>query len=155
MVSVPCDLHGSLKQLQKKENFLYAKRFIKKLQNHLYQRAESFPEQLNREEIRACDSLLDIDNLYTSRAHDFEDALDYYNKNSSRHFLNNIKIPTLLINAKNDGFLSPECYPIELAENSEFLFLETPEYGGHVGFIQNKPITYTEERAFEFMRNHI
>lgn len=155
MVSVPCDLHGSLKQLQKKENFLYAKRFLYKLRDHLHLRAKNFPNQLTKEEIEACDSLLDIDNLYTSRAHDFEDALDYYNKNSSRQFLENIKIPTLLINAKNDGFLSPGCYPVESAEKNENLYLETPEYGGHVGFIQNKRITYNEERALEFIESQL
>ena len=154
MVSAPCDLHGSLKQLQKKENFLYAKRFQIKLRDHLLLRAESFPDKLTKKEIEACDSLLDIDNLYTSRAHDFEDALDYYNQNSSRQFLENIKIPTLLINAKNDGFLSPGCYPFDIAERSEYLFLETPDYGGHVGFIQNKDITYNEERALEFIESN-
>ena len=155
MVSVPCDLHGSLKQLQKKENYLYAKRFMKKLQDHLRLRAESFPEQLSKEEIEACDSLLDIDNLYTSRAHDFENALDYYNRNSSRNFLENIQVPTLLINAKNDGFLSRDCYPADIAKTSKHLFLEMPEYGGHVGFIQKRPETYTEERALEFISSKI
>lgn len=155
MVSVPCDLHGSLKQLEKRENLLYAKRFKIKLQQHLLLRAENFPDQLTKEEIKACDSLLDIDNLYTSRAHDFENALDYYHKNSSRQFLKNIRIPTLLINAQNDGFLSPECYPEEIAGESEHLFLETPLYGGHVGFLQNKPETYSEERALEFIKSQL
>lgn len=153
MVSVPCDLHGSLKQLQKKENFLYSKRFLRKLRSHLLLRAEQFPEQLTKEEIVACNSLLDIDDLYTSRAHDFENALDYYQKNSSLKFLENIRIPTLLINAKNDGFLSEASYPVEIAKNSEYLYLEVPDYGGHVGFLQNKPITYTEERALQFLNS--
>lgn len=155
MVSVPCDLHGSLKQLQKKENYLYSKRFYYKLRDHLLLRAEQFPEQLTKEEIEACDSLLDIDELYTSRAHDFANAVDYYEKNSSLQFLENITVPTLLINAKNDGFLSEACYPIKIAGKSEFLYLEMPEYGGHVGFIQKKPQTYTEERALEFFQVHL
>ena len=155
MISVPCDLHGSLKQLQKKENYIYSKRFLFKLRDHLMLRAKNFPNRISQEEIKACNNLLDIDNLYTSRAHDFEDALDYYHKNSSRHFLENIKVPTLLINAKNDGFLSTGCYPVSIAESSEDLFLETPEYGGHVGFIQNKQVTYTEERALNFIQELI
>jgi uncharacterized protein len=151
MVSVPCDLHGSLQQLDKKRNFLYSRRFIKKLKHHLLLRASIFPEQLTPAEVRACSSLKDIDDLYTSRAHDFDDALDYYKKNSSLNFLGNIGIPTLLINALNDGFLSESCYPTELARKSKFLYLETPLHGGHVGFVQNKPQSYTEERALEFL----
>ncbi|NJW55909.1 alpha/beta hydrolase, partial [Salinimicrobium sp. CDJ15-91] len=92
---------------------LYSKRFYYKLRDHLLLRAEQFPDQITKEEIDACDSLVDIDELYTSRAHDFENAVDYYEKNSSLQFLEKIKIPTLLINAKNDGFLSEACYPIE------------------------------------------
>jgi uncharacterized protein len=155
MVSVPCDLYGSLKQLQKKENYLYAKRFLYKLKNHLLIRSKHFPHKLTREEINACNSLLDIDNLYTSRAHDFKDALDYYSRNSSQQFLENIKTPTLIINARNDGFLSPTCHPTAIAENNEHLFLETPAYGGHVGFIQDKPVTYSEERALEFIQPYL
>lgn len=155
MVSVPCDLHGSLKQLQKKENYIYSKRFLYKLRNHLLQRAEQFPKQISKEEIDACNSLLDIDNLYTSRAHDFANALDYYHKNSSLQFLENINIPTLLINAENDGFLSEACYPVKIAEESAYLHLEIPKYGGHVGFIQKKPETYTEERALEFLESYL
>lgn len=153
MISVPCDLHGSLKQLQKKKNYLYSKRFFRKLRNHLLIRAEQFPKQLTKEEIDACNSLLDIDELYTSRAHDFENALDYYDKNSSLQFLENIQVPTLLINAKNDGFLSEASYPVEIAKNSQYLHLEMPDYGGHVGFLQKKPVTYTEERALEFLNS--
>jgi uncharacterized protein len=155
MVSVPCDLHGSLKQLQKKRNLLYARRFLYKLRNHLILRADQFPQQLSRKEIAACNSLLDIDDLYTSRAHDFENALDYYNKNSSLQFLKNIRIPTLLINAKNDGFLSEACYPVEMAKTHSKLFLEIPDYGGHVGFIQQNNITYNEERALEFIESRL
>lgn len=153
MVSVPCDLHGSLKQLQKKENLLYSRRFLGKLKKHLLLRAKNFPDRLTKNEIQACKNLLDIDDLYTSRAHDFENALDYYQQNSSKAFLNNINIPTLLINAKNDGFLSPDCYPVSIAEKSEHFHLEIPDYGGHVGFIQKKSITYNEERALHFIND--
>lgn len=155
MVSVPCDLHGSLKQLQKKENFLYARRFLLKLRSHLLLRAEQFPQEITPKEIAACQSLLDIDNLYTSRAHDFENALDYYNRNSSLKFLKNIRIPTLLINAKNDGFLSKDCYPVETAKDSDFIYLEISSFGGHVGFIQRREQTYTEERALEFLASQL
>ncbi len=155
MVSVPCDLHGSLKQLQKKENYIYSKRFFYKLKDHLLLRAEQFPGQISKEEIAACDNLLDIDDLYTSRAHDFENALDYYQKNSSLQFLENIKVPTLLINAKNDGFLSEACYPIKIAEKSSSLYLEMPEYGGHVGFMDKGPVTYNEKRALEFLNSNL
>lgn len=155
MISVPCDLHGSLKKLEEKKNFLYANRFLRKLKAHLLVRAEKFPDAITKEEINSCNSLLDIDDLYTSKAHDFENALDYYKKNSARQFLENIEIPSLIINAKNDGFLSLSCYPVDIAEKKSNIFLEMPEHGGHVGFLQKKKQTYTEERALEFIEEQI
>jgi predicted alpha/beta-fold hydrolase len=155
MVSVPCDLYGSLLKLEETRNLLYAKRFIVKLKAHLLARSERFPKKISKKEIAECASLMDIDNLYTSRAHDFENALDYYQKNSSLQFLSKIGIPTLLINAKNDGFLSPGCYPVDIAEQNENFFLEMPRYGGHVGFVQYGPVFYHEERGFEFLDSRI
>lgn len=155
VVSVPCDLYGSLKKLQETRNILYARRFLGKLKTHLLARADKFPQQISKKEITACKTLLDIDDLYTSKAHEFENALTYYRENSSRQFLTNIKHPTLIINAKNDGFLSVNSYPIKIAEEMENLFLEMPSYGGHVGFLQNKEVTYNEARALEFLESRL
>ena len=41
-------------------------------------------------------------------------------------------------------------YPIDLSANHEYLHLEMPERGGHVGFISGKGITYNEKRTVEF-----
>lgn len=45
-----------------------------------------------------------------------------------------IRIPALMVNAKNDPFLGSDCYPATEAENSERFHLEIPMAGGHVGF---------------------
>ncbi|MGB7842460.1 MAG: alpha/beta fold hydrolase [Salinimicrobium sp.] len=155
MVSAPCDLEGSLEKLLEKRNYLYAQRFLRKLKSHLSARAKKFPQEITKEEIARIDDLLEFDNCYTSRAHGFKDAHDYYKKSSSLQFLPNIKVPTLIINAKNDGFLSEACYPIKTAKENKMLFLEMPEYGGHVGFLQKRKTTYTEERALEFITAQI
>ncbi|MGB7786234.1 MAG: alpha/beta fold hydrolase [Salinimicrobium sp.] len=155
MVSVPCDLQGSLQMLQERNNYLYSQRFLRKLKSHLSARAKKFPQEMKKEEISRINDLLAFDNCYTSRAHGFKDAQDYYKKNSSLQFLPNLDVPTLIINAKNDGFLSEACYPIKTAEENKKLFLEMPEYGGHVGFLQKKRTTYTEERALDFISSRI
>ena len=153
MISVPCDLHGSLKMLQEKNNYLYSQRFLRKLKRHLLSRSKKFPEEIEKAEIKGIKDLLMFDDCYTSRAHGFKDALDYYSKSSSLQFLPNLEVPTLIINAKNDGFLSKSCYPVKTARENKQIFLEMPEHGGHVGFLQNKKTTYTEERALEFINS--
>ena len=100
---------------------------------------------------------MDFDDAYTAPIHGFENALDYYEKCSSRHFLKNISLPTLVVNALNDPFLSPECLDRTLFEDLENVYFETPHHGGHVGFIsKNEDGHYwSEKRALAFCEEHI
>ena len=150
-VSVPCDLHDSLIQLLKPKNLLYAKRFRNHLVAKLWAKNEKFPELISKEEIRAIKTLKDFDDIYTSKAHGFEDALDYYKQCSSRQFLARINTPTLIINSKDDSFLGQSCYPIEEVKANIQLSLKMPAYGGHVGFYEADNISYTEKLAVKFL----
>ena len=149
-ISVPCDLKNSQEQFLKTNNILYAKRFKKHLKEKLVEKQILFPDLISSKEILNIKTLKDFDDTYTSKAHGFKNALDYYKQCSSLKFLPNIKIPTLLINAKNDSFLGAECYPYLEAKNNTFLYLETPNFGGHVGFFGKKNITYSEKRGLNF-----
>lgn len=153
-ISVPCHLYSSLTELLKPKNILYADRFKKKLIEKLKIKQALYPQRINRSDIGRIRTLKDFDDIYTSRAHGFTDAMDYYEKCSSLPFLKNIGIPTLIINARNDSFLGNQCYPIKEAERNKALFLELPNYGGHVGFYDRDNVTYTEKRAINFIEGH-
>lgn len=150
-VSVPCDLNGSCKELHAIKNKLYHDNFKRYLVKRLKEKQRQHPDKLSIKEINAIDTLRDFDNVYTSRAHGFKDATDYYKQCSSLQFLSNITVPTLIINALNDSFLSPECYPIKEAKNNSNLYLEMPTHGGHVGFVKFKGYYYNELRALDFL----
>ncbi|MCP9199152.1 alpha/beta fold hydrolase [Gramella sp. GC03-9] len=152
-VSVPCDLAGSLGAINRMRNFVYSKRFELNLKKHLLKRAEKFPDHISKAEINACSSIRDIDELYTSRAHGYKNASEYYEKASCLQFLDGIEIPSLLISARNDSFLSEACYPFGLAKASKIFHFEAPPYGGHVGFVTSKSIYYHEKRAIEFIES--
>jgi predicted alpha/beta-fold hydrolase len=94
---------------------------------------------------------LEFDDRYTAPLHGFKDALDYYTQCSSIHFLKNIKVPTLIINARNDPFLSKECYPENI--NPKYITYDYPIYGGHLGFKMsgNKNQYYHEIKSLEFL----
>ena len=111
----------------------------------------SFPEVLDPANLKKVRTIRDFDNLYTAPAHGFEDAEDYYAKNSSGKFIEHIKIPLLLLNAQNDSFLSKNCFPFELASHAKNIYLETPKFGGHVGFHQSNETYYNETRALQFI----
>ncbi len=150
--SVPCYLYGSAKALHTLKNKLYHDRFLKHLVDRLKIKQQNFKADLSIEDIKSIKTLFDFDNIYTSKAHGFKDALDYYEKCSCLQFLQNIKIPTLIINALNDSFLSPECYPVKEAKNNSNLYLEMPQHGGHVGFVDKKNVYYNEKRTLEFVQ---
>tara|TARA_R110000796_G_scaffold250788_2_gene380520 strand:- start:6029 stop:6991 length:963 start_codon:yes stop_codon:yes gene_type:complete len=150
-VSVPCDLYSSLQQLLLPKNRLYSSRFKKHLIEKLRIKQQIFPNKISDTEIKKIKSLKDFDDIYTSKAHGFIDAIDYYTKSSCLQFLPYIKVPTLLINSINDSFLGAECYPTKEASSNSNLYLETPKYGGHVGFYGIENSTYTEKRTINFL----
>lgn len=150
-VSVPCDLNGSCLELHTLKNRLYSIRFLKHLKNRLKNKVDKFPNKLPFDDYNTIKNLKQFDDVYTSRAHGFRDGMDYYKQSSCLQFLPNIKTPTLIINALNDSFLSPECYPVKEAKANNSLHLEMPDYGGHVGFVDKKNVYYNEKRALEFV----
>ena len=153
-VSVPVDLASSAKTLdQRLSNRLYLRRFLKTLIAKMEAKGRRFPEMVDVKGIRAIRTFQEFDDRYTAPIHGFKDAEDYWRRASSRQFLHRIEVPTLLLNACNDPFLTPESFPYEEAQKSAHLFLEAPESGGHVGFLQsmtNRQPWY-ERRTVEFL----
>lgn len=150
-VSAPCSLKGSCDALLSLRNKHYAIRFLDHLKKKLKPKLTQFPDKLTINDFNSIKSLIDFDHVYTSKAHGFKDAFDYYERASSLQFLPNIKVPSLIINALNDSFLTASCYPVKEAKNNPQLFLEMPKYGGHVGFIDKNNIYYNERRALAFV----
>jgi predicted alpha/beta-fold hydrolase len=154
-VSAPCDLYSSLKELLKPKNYAYALRFRKHLVAKLWLKLPLFPDKISKVDLKNIGNLKDFDDIYTAPAHGFKNALDYYEKCSCRQFLPNVQVPSLIINAKNDSFLGPECYPYQEADENRFLHLETPKFGGHVGFFASGNRYYSEKRAIKFLEEAI
>ncbi|MCG2459422.1 alpha/beta fold hydrolase [Flavobacteriaceae bacterium F89] len=151
-ISVPCDLYDSLKQLSQPINFPYALRFRKKLVSKLKAKQMLFPQLISDSDIEKIRTLKDFDDIYTSRAHGFMNALDYYRKCSCKQFLPRIDRPVLILNAQNDSFLGQECYPKKETRENPNLYLEIPSFGGHVGYHGPKNITYAEKKALKFLQ---
>jgi predicted alpha/beta-fold hydrolase len=150
--SVPLDLHSSCIQISRPSNRIYSERFLKSLKKKIITKAV-FRKELDINGIDAIASLLEFDDHFTAPIHGFKNAVDYYTQSSSLQFLTRITIPTLIINAQNDPFLSKDCYPTATLHDRPFVRFESPAYGGHVGFAQfNKNGLYwSEERAMEFI----
>lgn len=148
-VSVPCSLKTSLEQLNLPSNFVFRMKFLAQLKKKLRQKFQMFPERFP-EGFPQIKTLIDFDNCYTSKAHGFRDANDYYRKNSCLDYLPRIQHPVLILNAKNDSFLAGDCYPIKSANQNSNIHLQITEYGGHVGYVAAGSVFYSEQCASDF-----
>jgi predicted alpha/beta-fold hydrolase len=136
-ISAPVDLAASARMLdQRWSNRLYLRRFIGSLIAKVEAKALRFPDEIDASGSRALRTFQEFDDRYTSRLHGFRDAADYWQQASARQYLHQITVPTLLLNALDDPFLAPECFPFPEAEQNCCLFLEAPASGGHLGFLE-------------------
>jgi predicted alpha/beta-fold hydrolase len=150
--SVPMHLQTSCAKISEPSNWIYARRFLKSLKNKVLLKHQSFPE-LDLGPLQRIKTIETFDDYYTAPLHGYRNAAEYYDQCSSIRFVSNIKIPTLIINAANDPFLSKECFPFELLKGHHCVRLEIPGRGGHVGFSQflKSGRYWSEERGMEFL----
>jgi predicted alpha/beta-fold hydrolase len=137
--SVPCDLASSAARLAQRENTAYLRRFMWSLSDKLEAKRARFPDQFGDMDPGRMRTFADFDGAYTAPAHGFADAEDYWRRASSRPFLPGIRRPTLLVNALDDPFLTPACFPEAEARANPHVHLLTPRWGGHVGFMHERP----------------
>lgn len=152
--SVPMDLLTSCQKISSPGNRIYAGRFLRSLKNKIIQKARTRSE-LDTHGLASINTLIAFDDRYTAPIHGFKNAEDYYAHCSSRHYVTNIRVPTLIVNAKNDPFLSPACFPEKILRNHSHVTLLCPEKGGHVGFSQftKNGLYWSEEQAVNFLTN--
>lgn len=155
-ISAPVDVGGSARELEKSSRSFYRNRFLNKLKVKIKIKGKSYPDKINVEGIDKIDSFLAFDGRYTAPMHGFSSTNQFYAKASSKKFLFKLSIPTLLLIAKNDPFMPSSCFPMQEAEASDYLFLEIPKHGGHVGFPhKNYQHSWMEIRALEFVEKYI
>ncbi len=133
-ISAPIDLEGSALKIGGEGNRLYMRRFIRMLSEKVEAKARLYPEELDAAGVRELQSFQAFDGRYTAPLNGFESAEDYWRRCSALNWLHAIRVPSLLINARNDPFLSPACFPDEVARESDALYSVYPDRGGHLGF---------------------
>ncbi len=153
-VSVPCDLVGSAKRIGKWDNRIYIKRFLSTLIPKVEEKEQQFPDAMDYSPAKTARNFFEFDGGFTAPANGYSSALDYYTRASSLPDFPKINIPFLLLNAKDDSFLGEKCYPKELAQKSDLFHLETPDHGGHVGFLTlgEKGRYWSDIRIMDFIQ---
>jgi predicted alpha/beta-fold hydrolase len=133
-ISAPVDLTAAGNALDRGFNRrVYTARFLATLKAKALRKAALFPGLLDTQAIAAATTFREFDTLVTARLHGYRDADDYWRRVSSKPLLTSIRVPTLVINARNDPFLPAWALPSR-DEVSPTVTLEQPATGGHVAF---------------------
>ncbi len=152
-ISIPCDLASSSRKLAAVSNRVYMKYFLSTLTKKARAKAERFPGLFETDRLESMTSFAEFDEQITAPLHGFDSAEDYWTKSSSRPFIPKITIPTLMLAARNDPFLTPECFPEKEARESNLFHLESPQNGGHAGFFPptGKRLYWSESQTVKFL----
>jgi len=156
VLSVPCDLAAGAAALARRSNALYMQRFLRLLGAKVAAKKVLFPNRIDDTGYATLRTFRDFDERYTAPINGFKNADDYWSQCSSKPWIADIAVPTLMISAVNDPFLTPACFPVEAAAENSAVYLEMPASGGHVGFIQfnHKGLYWSERRSAEFFAEH-
>jgi uncharacterized protein len=146
-ISTPIDLAAGVRRIGRRDNRLYERRFLKRMRQRLLETG-----RYSRAELEAARSLYEIDDKITAPSFNFEGADHYYETQSAQRFLDRIRVPTLLIQAKDDTFIPFESYGHPAIESNPFLRLIATAHGGHLGFLARRgPRFWLDEVAIEFL----
>lgn len=151
--SVPCDLAGSADMLARPSRKIYMQRFLRDLHVKMTEKARLFPDLIDVSGFESIRNFHQFDDRYTAPLHGFTSAADYWARCSARGHLKNIGVPTLMVNAADDPFLSASCFPESKQLLGRNVILEVPKWGGHVGFVEHARDGYywSERRAVSFL----
>jgi predicted alpha/beta-fold hydrolase len=153
-ISASVNMRASVDLLMHRRNWIYQRDFLRRLRRRIRVKEKLFPESYDSSGLRAIRTIEQFDDTYIAPAFGFDGADDYYAKASSLSFIGRIRIPTLIIHAKDDPFVpfAPLLDPTIAA--NPYVLLTATERGGHVAFVsansRGEDRFWAENRLVEF-----
>ncbi len=157
-VSVPFDLGVAAHNIDTGFGRVYGQNFLPSLKQKMLKKAAAHPGLIDPAAVRKIRSYIQFENEAFAPLHHFKNAEDYWRQSSSKYFIDGIRLPTLMIHAKDDPFLPGEHLPMKKIGESRWLFPEISIHGGHVGFVQGRRPWQTsywaEQEILQFFSRH-
>lgn len=154
--STPCNLKESMERVEEKGNRVYKNKFMSRLKEKALSVAQRFPGVVSSEKILEVKTFDQFHRAFTLPVLNLSNQEGFYNIASCSNFIPDIQRPVYLINAQNDPMLGPGCNPVEIANMNNYLYLEMPSKGGHLGFtVAASPWSYMETAADLFLNEVI
>lgn len=134
-VSTPIDLAACVRQLDRRSNIIYARRFVDRLKERVRAKEKVTPGLFDLSVLDRVHDIYTFDDLVTAPAFGFGTADNYYATQSANQFLDRIRVPTLIVQAKDDPMIPFAVYDHPAFASNPNLRLIATEHGGHLGFI--------------------
>ena len=151
-ISTPIDLAACVKQLDRRSNFIYSRRFVKRLKERVQLKEKLTPGLFKLADLPRVKTIYDFDDRFTAPAFGFGTADNYYATQSSNQFLDRIRVPALLVQAKDDPLIPFEVYHHPSFSVNPYLRLLAVEHGGHLGFLsKTRPRFWLDQVLLEWM----
>lgn len=131
-VSTPLDLEACSQRIEALENRLYQYRFVRRMRARL-----SATGRYRDTDFAGLRTVRDIDDRITAPSFGFGTAANYYRTQSAIDFLEAIRVPTLLIQSKDDPLVPYAIF--ERLPRNRFVELIATPHGGHLGFLGQRP----------------
>jgi predicted alpha/beta-fold hydrolase len=132
-VSAPIDLKAAQLRLMQRRNRRYHDHLLARLKDDLAAPGSALTD-LERTALDTISSVYEFDDRVVAPRNDFANADDYYARCSAKTLLGEIRVPTLLIHARNDPWIPPTAYLAFDWNSNPRLTPLLPRGGGHVGF---------------------
>jgi predicted alpha/beta-fold hydrolase len=129
-------------QHHERDNWLYHWRFVRRMRARLYATG-----RYSEADLAGLGTLQSIDDRITAPAFGFAGASDYYNTQSALRYLGGIRVPALLLQAKDDTFIPFKVFESDAVRSNPRIRLLATEHGGHLGFIGRGRFRFWLEHA--------
>lgn len=146
-VSTPLDLAACVRELRKPKNRIYEWRFLLALKRRIRRRALRYPGAHQPEKLDAIRSVYEFDDAVVAPFFGFGTADNYYATQSSLQFLPAIRIPALLVQAKDDPMIPFELFGDERISANPSIELIAADHGGHLGFLADSAPRFWVDRV--------
>lgn len=135
-VSVPYRLAAAARSLERGVGRVYARCFLRSLRRSLREKSRATPHDYDLGDLGSVTTLREFDEAFTAPVHGYDGADDYYRRCSSARYLPDVRVPTLLLQSRDDPFLPPDALPEPEMERNPWLTPRITDRGGHGGFVE-------------------
>ena len=145
--TTPVDIAACVRELRRWKNRIYEQRFLIALRKRIRQMAALNPGVHAIDKIPRIRSVYEFDDTFVAPYFGFGSADNYYATQSSIRYVSSIRVPTLLIQAKDDPMIPFDIFSDPRLRNNPNIELIAVEHGGHLGFVADAPPRFWADRV--------